>query len=154
MMEIKISTGETNYNTNLASEYFIMSILCRTAKDAYLSLGNKKGVDIIVKTKLGAMCIVEVKGVNKRNDWLISNSGKFETAPNLIYAQVCYHGKIDDLNTVPDFWFVPSLKLSGNTEHKISKNGKTVYISNKYIRENYDEYKNSTKYLEEYLNAF
>jgi hypothetical protein len=154
MMEIKTSKGETNYNTNLASEYFIMSILCRTAKDAYLSLGNKKGVDIIVKTKLGAMCIVEVKGVNKRNDWLISNSGKFETAPNLIYALVCYHGKIDDLNTVPDFWFVPSLKLSEKTEHKIASNGKTVYISNKYIRENYDEYKNSTKHLEDYLNAF
>lgn len=73
-MEIKTSTGETNYNTNLASEYFIMGILCRTAKDAYLSLGNKKGVDIIVKTKLGTMCIVEVKGINKRNDWLFSNN--------------------------------------------------------------------------------
>lgn len=153
-MEPKIRTGESTYNTNLASEYFIMSILCRTAKDAYLSLGNKKGVDIIVKTKLGAMCIVEVKGVNKRNDWLISNLGKFETAPNLIYALVCYHGKIDELNTVPDFWFIPSLTLSRNTEHKIAGNGKTVYISNKYIRENYNEYKNSTKYLEEYLNAF
>lgn len=153
-MEIKIKSAENNYNTNLASEYYIMSILCRTAKDAYLSLGNKKGVDIIVKTKLGAMCIVEVKGVNKRNDWLISNSGRFETAPNLIYALVCYHGKIEDVNSVPDFWFVPSLKLSENTEHKIASNGKTVYISNKYIRENYDQYKNSTKHLEDYLNAF
>ncbi len=55
---------------------------------------------------------------------------------------------------MPDFWLIPSLKLSEYTEHKISKNGKTVYISNKYIRENYDEYKNSTKYLEDYLNAF
>lgn len=154
MIEKIIRNTDNNYNTNLASEYYIVSILCRTAKDAYLSLGNKKGVDIIVKTKLGAMCIVEVKGVNKRNDWLISNSGRFETAPNLIYALVCYHGKIEDVNSVPDFWFVPSLKLSENTEHKIASNGKTVYISNKYIRENYDEYKNSTKHLEDYVNAF
>lgn len=57
------------YNTNLASEYFVMSLMCRAGKEAYLSLGNKKGVDVIVKTLKGSMCIVEVKGVNKRNDW-------------------------------------------------------------------------------------
>lgn len=154
MIKKTTRTADNNYNTNLASEYLIMSILCRTGKDAYLSLGNKKGVDIIVKTNLGAICIVEVKGVNKRNDWLISNSGTFNTGPNLIYALVCYNGKIHDLHSTPDFWFIPSLKLAENTEHKIAKNGKTVYISNKYIRENYDEYKNSIKYLVEYLNAF
>ncbi|WP_313002870.1 hypothetical protein [Chryseobacterium gleum] len=114
----------------------------------------KKGVDIIVKTNLGAICIVEVKGVNKRNDWLITNSGTFTTAPNLLYALVCYNGKIDDLESTPDFSFIPSPKLTENTEHKIAKNGKIVYISNKYVRGNYDEYKNSTKYLIEYLNAF
>ncbi|KAA2222944.1 hypothetical protein [Chryseobacterium sediminis] len=154
MIKKIVRNADNNYNTNLASEYLIMSILCRTGKDAFLSLGNKKGVDIIVKTNLGAICIVEVKGVNKRNDWLITNSGTFTTAPNLIYALVCYNGKIDDLGSTPDFWFIPSIKLAENTEHKIAKNGKTVYISNKYVRENYTEYKNSTKYLEEYLNAF
>jgi len=154
MIKKTARNANNNYNTNLASEYFIMSILCRTGKDAYLSLGNKKGVDIIVKTNLGAICIVEVKGVNKRNDWLITNSGTLTTGPNLIYALVCYNGKIDDLGSSPDFWFIPSLKLAENTEHKIAKNGKTVYISNKYVRENYDDYKNSIKYLEEYLNAF
>lgn len=54
--------ADTNYNTNLASEYLMMSLLCRAGKDAYLSLGNKKGVDIIVKTKKGAICIIEVSG--------------------------------------------------------------------------------------------
>lgn len=80
--------------------------------------------------------------------------GKFEVAPNLIYALVCYHGKIEDLTSAPDFWIIPSLKLAEVSEHKISKNEKTVYISNKYIRENYDEYKNSLKYLESYLSSF
>ena len=144
--------ADTNYNTNLASEYLMMSLLCRAGKDAYLSLGNKKGVDIIVKTVKGAICIVEVKGVNKRNDWLIGNSGKLPTGPNLIYALVCFHGKIDELTTTADFWIVPSSKLAELTEHKISKNEKTVYISNKYVRENYDEYKNTFKFLDIYLN--
>lgn len=145
---------DNNYNTNLASEYLVMSLMCRAGKEAYLSLGNKKGVDVIVRTLKGAICIIEVKGVNKRNDWLINNSGKFEAAPNLIYALVCYHGKIDELTSTPDFWIIPSLKLAEATEHKIAKNGKTVYISNKYVRENYNDYKNSLTHLNEYLNAF
>lgn len=146
--------SDNNYNTNLASEYFVMSLMCRAGKEAYLSLGNKKGVDVIVKTLKGSMCIVEVKGVNKRNDWLINNLGKFEVAPNLIYALVCYHGEIADLTSTPDFWIIPSLKLAEVSEHKISKNEKTVYVSNKYIRDNYDEYKNSLKHLENYLCSF
>ncbi len=145
--------ADTNYNTNLASEYLMMSLLCRAGKDAYLSLGNKKGVDIIVKTDKGAICVVEVKGVNKRNDWLIGNSGKLPIAPNLIYAFVCFHGKIDELTSSADFWIIPSEKLKESTEHKIAGNSKTVYISNKYIRENYEEYKNSFKWLDAYLEA-
>lgn len=145
--------ADTNYNTNLASEYLMMSLLCRAGKDAYLSLGNKKGVDIIVKTEKGAICVVEVKGVNKRNDWLIGNSGKLPIEPNLIYALVCFHGKIDKLTTTADFWIIPSSKLAELTEHKISKNKKTVYISNKFVRENYDEYKNSFKWLDKYLKT-
>ncbi|MCF8425209.1 MAG: hypothetical protein K9H61_07235 [Bacteroidia bacterium] len=145
-------SAETNYNTNLASEYLMMSLLCRAGKDAYLSLGNKKGVDIIVKTDNGAICVVEVKGVNKRNDWLIGNSGKLPIEPNLFYAFICFNGNIEFLTTSADFWIVPSEKLKESTEHKIAGNGKTVYISNKYVRENYDEFKNTFKYLDIYLN--
>jgi hypothetical protein len=144
--------ADTNYNTNLASEYLMMSLLCRAGKDAYLSLGNKKGVDIIVKTDNGSICIIEVKGVNKKNDWLIGNSGKLPIEPNLFYALVCFNGKIEELTTSADFWIIPSTKLAEITEHKISKNDKTVYISNKYVRENYDEYKNTLKFLDIYLN--
>lgn len=144
--------ADTNYNTNLASEYLMMSLLCRAGNDAYLSLGNKKGVDIIVKTKKGAICVVEVKGVNKRNDWLIGNSGKLPVEQNLIYGLVCFHGKIGELTSTADFWIIPSAKLSEITEHKISKNKKTVYVSNKYVRENYDEYRNTFRFLDNYLN--
>lgn len=144
--------ADTNYNTNLASEYLMMSLLCRAAKDAYLSLGNKKGVDIIVKTEKGAICIVEVKGVNKRNDWIIGNSGKLPVEPNLFYALICFNSSIEDLTTTADFWFIPSEKLNKKTEHKIAGNGKTVFISNKYVRDNYNEYKNTFKFLDIYLN--
>ena len=144
--------ADTNYNTNLASEYLLMSLLCRAGKDAYLSLGNKKGVDIIVKTDKGAICIVEVKGVNKRNDWLIGNSGKLPIEPNLFYALVCFNGEIEKLTSTADFWIIPSSKLAELTEHKISKNAKTVYICKKYVRENYNAYKNTFRFLDNYLS--
>jgi hypothetical protein len=149
-----MKNADTNYNTNLSSEYLMMSLLSRAGKDAYLSLGNKKGVDIIVKTTKGAICIIEVKGVNKRNDWLICNSGKLPIGINLMYALVCFHGKIDQLTFSADFWVIPSSVLARISEHKISKNKKTVYISNKLIRENYIDYKNSFKWLDEYLNTY
>ncbi len=146
--------AETNYNTNLAAEYYVMSLLSRTGKEAYLSLGNKKGVDIIVKTEKGAICLLEVKGVNKRNDWLIGNTGTFLQSPALFYALICFDGKIDRLSVVPDLWVIPSVQLGKQTEHKVAKNEKTVFISNKRIREQYADYKNTFKHLESHLRAF
>ncbi len=143
--------ADTNYNTNLASEYLVMSLLSRVGKDAYLSLGNKKGVDIIVKTDKGSICVVEVKGVNKRNDWLVGNSGILPTSSNMFYALVCFNGTIEELTSTADFWLIPSAKLGELGQHSISKNEKTVYLSNKYIRENYDAYKNTFKWLDAYL---
>jgi hypothetical protein len=145
--------ADTNYNTNLASEYLMMSLLCRAGKDAYLSLGNKKGVDIIVKTDNGSICIIEVKGVNKKNDWLIGNSGKLPIEPNLFYALVCFNGKIEELTTSADFWIIPSTKLAEITEHKISKKrqDRFIYQTNMFGRIMMS-IKNTLKFLDIYLN--
>jgi hypothetical protein len=144
-------SGDSNYNTNLASEYLMMSLLCRAGKDSYLSLGNKKGVDIIVKTDKGAICVVEVKGVNKNNDWMIGNSGILPSLPNMFYALVGFEGYISDVNAPSKFYLIPSEKLNRSGEFKMSKNEKTIYLSHKYIRENYSSYLNTFKWLDEYL---
>lgn len=142
-----------NYNTNLASEYFAMSLMCRSGIDAYLSLGNKKGVDILVNTLNNRICIVEVKGVNKKNDWIITNSGVLPIENNLFYLLVCYHGKINDLLTQPDFWLIPSKMFKNSKAYKIASNNKTVYINNKIIRENYNDYKNNIRLLQNYITV-
>jgi hypothetical protein len=147
-------SGDANYNTNLASEYLMMSLLCRAGKDAYLSLGNKKGVDIIVKTSKGAICIIEVKGVNKDNDWLIGNSGKLPSLPNMFYALVGFEGCISDINAQAKFYLIPSWILNKEGEYKKSKNEKTIYLSHKYIREHYKDYLKTFKWLDEYLLNF
>jgi hypothetical protein len=146
-------SADNNYNTNLASEYLMMSLLNRAGKDAYLSLGNKKGVDIIVMTKSGAYTILEVKGVNKKtDDWLIGNSGKLPVAANLFYALVSFESQIKDLTASANFWIIPSILLAVETEHKISKtNNKTVYLSHKLIKDNYKDYCNTLQALEIYL---
>ncbi|MEJ7585993.1 MAG: hypothetical protein WKI04_00385 [Ferruginibacter sp.] len=144
-------SGDSNYNTNLASEYLMMSLLCRAGKDAYLSLGNKKGVDIIVKTDKGAICVVEVKGVNKNNDWMIGNSGILPSLPNMFYALVGFEGYISDVNAPAKFYLIPSEKLNRSGEFKMSMNEKTIYLSHKYIRENYGSYLNTFQWLDEYL---
>lgn len=146
-----IKNAENSYNTNLASEYLMMSLLCRAGKDAYLSLGNKKGVDIIVKTRKESICIVEVKGVNKKMDWMIGNSGKLPHADNLFYALVCFDGKIEDVNHPVYFYLIPSNEIYNNEHFATAGNGKTIYLRQKTIREHYASYKNTFNSLEEYL---
>jgi len=113
--------------------------------------GNKKGVDIIVKTQANAIAVVEVKGVNKRNDWMIGNNGKLPTASNLFYAFVCFHGRISELTFTADIWLIPSEKLGELTQHVINRNGKTVYVRYSLINNYYGDYKNTFEVLNEYL---
>ncbi|HEY5326520.1 MAG TPA: hypothetical protein VIJ27_05935, partial [Mucilaginibacter sp.] len=86
---------EEKYNTNLASEFFVMSMLYRKGLDAYLTLGNKKGVDILIKKEDGTSLKIKVKGVNKRNGWPLS-SGELSDSVDLFFILIGYEGKIND----------------------------------------------------------
>ena len=56
----------TKYNTNLASEFYVLSMLHRLGANAALTLGNKKAVDIIVANENGSTTTIDVKGLEKR----------------------------------------------------------------------------------------
>lgn len=144
--------ADNSYNTNLASEFLMMSLLSRTGKNAYLSLGNKKGVDIIVTSSKGNYALLEVKGVNGKRNWFVGNKGILRSAENLFYALVDFRSQIKDVNQPANYYIIPSVKLRKISEYKVSKNiQKTVYLSHKHIRENYENYLNTFKWLEEYL---
>lgn len=147
-----MKNADTNYNTNLASEYLMMSLLSRAGKDAYLSLGNKKGVDIVVTTPKGGYVIIEVKGVNENMDWMIGNSGRMPSAPNMFYALIGFDGKIQDVNSPAKFYLIPSELLNVLGEYKKASNDKTTYLSHKHIRENYEKYLNNFEALDNYLS--
>jgi hypothetical protein len=59
------------YNTNLAAEFHILSILHRLGAEATLS--NKKSVDIVLTRKAGDAVTIDVKGVSGKYDWPADN---------------------------------------------------------------------------------
>ena len=63
----------SGYDTNLAAEFYVLSCLHRRGLTAKLTLGNKKGVDVVVVREAGDAVTVEVKGVAKKYDWRANN---------------------------------------------------------------------------------
>jgi hypothetical protein len=100
----------TKYNTNLASEFYVLSMLHRLGADAALTLGNKKSVDIIV-VENRTIITIDVKGLEKRYDWPADNI-RLSEDPADFYALVSFEGKITDPLSTPSVWIIPSGELA------------------------------------------
>ena len=127
-----------------------MSMLYRKGLDAYLTLGNKKGVDILVKKKNGSTIKLEVKGVNKKtDDWPLSSSDLTEEN-DLVYIFISYESEIQNLKIYPKVWIVPSKIIKEQCKKSLMKNGKYLsYFSHKKMREEYSKYENDWSLIEE-----
>jgi hypothetical protein len=101
----------TTYNTNLASEFYVLSMLHRLGADAALTLGNKKAVDIFVANESGTMNTIDVKGLEKRYDWPADNIHMLQDTRHF-YVLVSFEGKITDPLSPPSVWIIPSNELS------------------------------------------
>lgn len=64
------------YNTNLAAEFFVLSMLHRLGMDASLTLGNKKSADTVVVRDSGHVVTVDVKGLAGTISWPDDNVKK------------------------------------------------------------------------------
>ena len=64
---------ENGYNTNRASEYYVLSVLYRLDLNAYLTLGNKKAIDTVIDFG-DRLCTVDVKGLAGKHSgpWTVS----------------------------------------------------------------------------------
>lgn len=140
---------EGKYNTNLASEFYVMSMLYRKGLDAYLTLGNKKGVDILVKRKDGSTLKLEVKGVNRKtDDWPLSTNELGEE-DGLLYIFLSYESEIANLLAHPKVWIVPSKIIKKECKQSATKNGKYLkYFSHKRMREEFSEFENDWSRIE------
>jgi hypothetical protein len=98
------------YNTNLAAEFYVLSMLHRLGADANLTLGNKKSVDIAVIRSAGDAVTVDVKGLEGTTGWPIDNVGPGTEGHFLVF--VCFQGKIADPQVAPLVWVVPSCEVA------------------------------------------
>lgn len=97
----------TSHDTNLAAEFYVLSCLHRLGLTANLTLGNKKGVDIVVARDAGDAVTVEVKGVAGKYDWPASNLSTRNPERHFI-ALVCFEGMIEASDMpAPRVWIVP-----------------------------------------------
>jgi hypothetical protein len=95
------------YDTNLAAEYYVLSCLHRLGFSANLTLGNKKGVDIVVVRDAGDAVTVEVKGIAKKYDWPANNLVT-EHPDSHFVALVSFEGRIDEADMPPPrVWVLP-----------------------------------------------
>jgi hypothetical protein len=95
-------------NTNLASEFFVLSTLHRLEADALLTLGHHKAVDIAVVRNPGRTKTLDVKGAATR-DWFIDGLTKFQRNHYIVF--VGYNNVIGDLAVAPEVYIVPSLEV-------------------------------------------
>lgn len=123
---------QRGYATNLASEFYVLSALYRIGLAANLTLGNKKGIDIVVAGEPGKAFTIEVKAVAGKNDWLVGQLGMTPREHHFVVL-VCYEGVFPDPDTRPNVWIfrhdqiVPFIKTS--------KTGSARFISRKQVRE-------------------
>jgi len=96
---------QRGYNTNLASEFYVLSMLYRLGMDANLTLGNKKSVDISVVLGPGRAVTVDVKAVAGKMDWLMGNTPD-TPKPNHFVVLVSYEGQFNDARVAPRCWVV------------------------------------------------
>jgi hypothetical protein len=125
----------TTYNTNLAAEFHVLSILHRLGADASLTLGNKKAVDIFVIRETGDAVTIDVKGVAGPYDWQVDNV-KLTAPVNHFLAMVCYEGKIDQPEFSPNVWVIPTSEI----EPFIKQYKNRTVVSRAEVRRNGKQY--------------
>lgn len=106
-------------DTNMASEFFVLSTLHRLGKNALLTLGNKKAVDILVEID-GKVLTIDVKGIKDKTSFPIDNLDL--ALENHFVVFVSYLGQIANPTFAPEIHVIPTgelLKprpeLNGNT---------------------------------------
>lgn len=101
--------SEKSYATNLASEFYVLSVLYRLGFDASLTLGNKKAVDIVVILDEGQAVTIDVKAVAGRRRTLVNDD--LPDAPGHFIVLVSYEGTFADVARVPRLWVFPAAQL-------------------------------------------
>lgn len=118
------------YDTNLASEYYVLSVLYRKGFDAYLTLGNKKSVDILINSDKDKTITIDVKGIRGKTLFPLDNVTAEKRKPNHFLVFVSYLNRFRDDSTLPEIYVVPSVKIGELIYTNPKKNRIGVTLSN------------------------
>jgi len=102
--------GEIHENTNLASEFYILSMLYRKGLNASLTLGNKKSVDIMV-IKNGKVLTIDVKGIKKSSSAFPIENCLIAKDHFIVFVAYKDISNLTLLEGNPDVYIVPSMDL-------------------------------------------
>lgn len=110
------SARNSSFDSGVASEFLVLSILFRMGLDAFFSLGNKKSIDLIIKAKNGIAISVDVKSVRGYSSIVVNN---VKSLANHFIVVVVYNSKFSDPSFLPEFYIIPSEDIK-----KLAKNFK------------------------------
>ena len=113
------------YDTNLAAEFYVLSVLHHYGAEATLTLGNKKSVDIVVVRGAGDTVTVDVKGLAGTTRRPVDNFREGRKKHYL--ALVSFLGRIADCPpTLPEVYIVPAEEVPGLTYSNPGKTRKVI----------------------------
>jgi hypothetical protein len=116
-------------NTNLASEFFVVSQLFRLGYLPLVTLGNTKQIDVVVKSsQSGRTDTVDVKSLTRRGgNWRINAKRE---KPDHFFVLV-YFEQLDNLKLMPRVFVVPSVEI------KSILKGDAPYVYPKHVPQRY-----------------
>lgn len=101
--------GEKHEDSNLASEYLVMSLLFRAGFRPSITLGNKKAVDIIIEDNKGGIKTIDVKGLKGTTGFPIGQ--KHIVRPGHYYIFVSFLNKFKNPFSISEVYVVPSVRI-------------------------------------------
>lgn len=104
---------QSTQESGTGSEFLVLSNLFRLGINAFLSFGNTKQIDIIIKAKNGNALTVDVKSVRDYSSVPVTN---VRSEDNHFVVVVIYKKKFSDLKSLPDYYIIPSLEIQGLRE--------------------------------------
>jgi len=128
-----------NYMTGIASEYLVLSMLYRLGADAYITMGNKKSIDIGVIKEDGTRISIDVKSVRGYSSIPVDN---IKVENNHFMVFVIYKNKFDDVSIMSKFYIVPC-EVASRRKHIYGKHMRVHPIND------LKEYENAWNLLKE-----
>lgn len=104
---------QKGYDTGMASEFLVLSILYKRGVNPSLTFGNNKNIDIILTSDNEIRKSIDVKGMTGRYNFPAFN---FKGIKNHYYVFVCFPAKPDS-SVMPDIYIVPSYEVSKLITH-------------------------------------